>query len=394
MRGVYAAVVMALLASLCLSGAVAAQPPPTHAPATLMLAMLPSQLPADGQTYPALVISLVDSAGAPTVSLTNVLVFLSTTNATVAHVPQTATIPAGHAFLQVGIQTTLSPGSTTIGATSQGLASSQVQATTVRVSSGPASLTLSLAPGNTVQALGGSDDAYVVQLKNSAGQPAASSQSTSLVITSSNSTLIPGTISATIPAGSDLIYGTLTPEAPGTTTLTALAPNLATGTAHLSLNPSEESIALSFSPTTIAAGSTASVMVAVTVLGMPVQGANVTLTTELGSFSAAFGPTGADGQFSSTYVSVNPGVALVNATASSPVIGTLTTVQPLVITTLSISTTTPTAQSTPGFSLVTGLLPILVVIAVVVIALVLVRSTLRKRRGTLEDEFSAEEAKA
>ncbi|MDG7010832.1 MAG: hypothetical protein JRN57_01805 [Nitrososphaerota archaeon] len=368
-----------------------AQTTVSHEPNSLQLSMLPSQVPADGRSYPALVISLLDARGQPTLSLTDVLVYLSTTNSTVASVPETVTLPAGHSYLQVDVATSTKTGSVTLGATSQGLASASVQAATVHPSGSPASLTLLLSPRSVVQSLLGPDDLYAVQLKNSAGQPALAAQDTSLVITSSNTTMLPGTLSANIPAGADLVYGVLSPATWGTATLTALSPQLGTGSAQLSVLASRPSVAVSFSPQTIVNGASASVQVAVQVLGMPVQGANVLMSASLGTLAPPFGATGADGVFTTVYASGGQGPATVNVTASSPVIGSVSSAGVLIVTAPPTTSTQAPTSAIPGLQLVTTYLPVIVVVVVVAVGFILVRHTLKKRRGTKEDDYAVAE---
>ncbi|MDE1858801.1 MAG: hypothetical protein KGI26_07030 [Thaumarchaeota archaeon] len=388
---------VAIVALLLLLGAfpsVAASGQSTglHSPQTLHLSMVPSQLPADGRSYPALLISLRDGGGQPTLPLTDVLVYLSTSNSTVVSIPQTATILAGHDFVQVSVTTSTKTGSADIAATSQGLLAADVSVTTVHVASQSASLSIYVAPKVAVQALIGPDEVFAVQLKSSAGQPASSDQNTSLVITSSNSSIVQGIINATIPAGSDLFYGTLNPQAPGTTTLTALAPRLGTGSADVTVKPSGAKISVTVSPSTVPKGTNATVTLSVSVLGMPVQGASVSVFTTLGALVPSFGSTDAAGQFVSKYVAGVPGVATVNATAYSSLTGTLTSLGMVIITSSSTTTTTSGSSSIPGLSLVWPYLPIIIAAVVVAVGYVVVRTTLRRRRGSaLKEERAAQE---
>ena len=389
-RARVAAVALLLMLGALPSMAAAGQSAPLHSPQALHLSTVPAQLPADGRSYPAIVISLRDAGDLPTLPLADVLVYLSTSNSTVVTVPQTATILAGHSFVQVSLTTSTKTGSADIAATSQGLSAANVMVTTVHVASQPASLSIYVAPRVAIQALIGPDEVFAVQLKSAAGQLASVGQNTSLVITSSNSTIIQGIINATITAGSDLYYGSLKPQATGTATLTALAPRLSTGSAGFTIKPSGAMITVSPSPSTVAEGTNASVTVSVSVLGMPVQGADVSVFTTLGALVPSFGSTDAAGQFVSQYVAGVPGVATVNATAYSSVVGTLTGASTVIITSSATATTTSSGPSSiPGLSLVWPYLPIIIAVIVVVAGYAIVRTTLRRRRGSTRDEERA-----
>ncbi|MDG6983931.1 MAG: Ig-like domain-containing protein [Nitrososphaerota archaeon] len=386
-RARVAAVALLLLLGALPSMAAAGQSAPLHSPQALHLSTVPAQLPADGRSYPAVVISLRDALNQPTLSLTDILVYLSTSNSTVVTIPQTATILAGHSFVQVSVTTSTKIGSADIAATSQGLSAANVMVNTVHVAAQPASLSIYVAPRVAVQALVGPDEVFAVQLRNAAGQPASAGQNISLVITSSNSTVIQGIINASVPAGSDLYYGSMKPQAPGTATLTALAPRLSTGSVDITINPSGAKIAVSVSPATVAEGTNDSVTVSVSVLGMPVQGAAVSVFTTLGAVVPSFGSTDAAGQFVSNYVAGVPGVATVNATAYSSVIGTLTGAGTIIITSSATATTTSSGPSSiPGLSLVWPYLPIIIAVIVVVAGYAIVKTTLRRRRGSTRDE--------
>jgi hypothetical protein len=381
------ALALSLLFAAALLSAGAASGESSRSPSAVSLSVIPGTLPADGGTYPALVVSLVDSAGAPTFSLSGVQVFLSTTNASIATVPTEVTVPAGHAFLQVGVTTSGSAGVAVIGAASPGVASSTATVTTARPSSAPVSFALDLAPARTVVPLAGEEEAFAVQLLNSRGGPALASRATSVVITASNGTLLPGTVNSTIPAGGDVVYGGIGATPSGSAVLTALSPQLGTGTADLVVLPASKSVTVSFGSPTVANGGEDTVLVTVQVLGEGVPGVNVSLYATAGALVPAFGYTASDGVFTSRYLTGGAGPVTVNATVYSPLLGVLSAAQTLVV--LSASSSTQQAQGGSYLAGVYFYVPVVVAAVVVVAGYAFVRATLRRRRGTKEEEYPA-----
>ena len=363
------------------AGAVFSQSASPYQPASLQMAVVPGILPANGHTYPALVISLLDGSGSPTLSLADVTVYLST-NSTVADVPNTVTIPAGSAFVQVSVTTTSVSGTTTINGVSPGLTSGSVAMSTAKPVAGAASLKLFAAPSRSIQALRGDDGVYALQLQTSSGRPAYSSSPTPIVIASSNDTVVSGTINATIATGSDLTYGVLTPVGSGTTTLTAISHSLGTGTAQFNVAPDRVSVSVTFTPDTVAAGTPADVQVVVSVLGAPVSGANVTLIATLGVLTTVAGVTNSQGAFSTQFTSAAAGPATVSATAFSPLIGSVSATQIIIVT--QASSATQAAGGPAASGVLFTLVPVIVIVVVLAVGYFVVRSTLKKRRGKVE----------
>lgn len=352
-----------------------------HAPAALSASVIPPLLPADSAVYPALVISLVDSGGAPTLSLADITVYLSSSNSSVASVPASVTLPAGHAFVQVPVTTSGSPGSATLAAATNGLVTGTASLKTVALAAGPSALSLYLSPSKSLTALAGDGEVFAVQLVNARGQPSVSSSATSLMITSSDGSVLAGPIGVTIPAGSDVGYGQFKVSQGGAATLTAIAQDLATGTAQLDVAPAEPVLTITPSPGNVTAGGVSTLFVSVSVLGMPAPGANVTLSVTSGELVPS-GLITADnnGQAIVKYISSSPGVALVTGTASGSLIGTVSgSAQVLVNPTGTSNSAGPLGQLTPY-------VPVIVVAAAVVVGFVMVRTTLRRRRGKSVEE--------
>lgn len=376
-----AAVLLALLSvGLVVPGlAVSGQSSAGRAPSALAVSVIPPVLPADSSPHQALVISLLDSSGRPTLSLTNVTIYLSSSNSSVGSIPTTVTLAAGRSFVQVPVSTSSHPGSTTLAATSAGLQPASFTLKTAVPTSNPVALALFLAPPESVTALSGPDGAFAVQAVNPAGGPALSASGTGVVVTGSNGTVFSGPIDTAIPPGADLAYGTFVVQEGGSTTLTALAPDLATGSAQLSVSPASADLTISASPPYISAGEEATVTVSIDVLGMPVPGATVTLTATGGTLLP--GGTlvmGADGQAVTHFAPSGPGAATITASSNSALLGPLAAT-----TTVVVTSTTSTATGAPpphGASLrVYELIPVIVIALVVLAGFLLVRYTLKKR---------------
>lgn len=150
----------------------------------LALTIIPPKLPADDGTYPAVVISLVDSIGLPSAALSDLTVFLTSSLTGVASVPSTVTITAGSEYVVADATTTPIPGSTTISASSYGLASSYAQLTTVTPSGFPSKLEVFVSPSSLLRR---ADKGSVrVELVDSAGLPSKAITPVTALLSSSN----------------------------------------------------------------------------------------------------------------------------------------------------------------------------------------------------------------
>ncbi|MDG6974250.1 MAG: hypothetical protein JRM86_02920 [Nitrososphaerota archaeon] len=392
MRAAALVLLALLLAGFVLPAyAAAGQSSPGRAPAALEVTVVPPVLPADSSAQQALVVSLLDSSGEPTLSLANVTVFLSSSNASVGSIPTTVTLPAGQAFVRAPVSTSSRAGSTTLAAASAGLQPASFVLKTTVTASKPVALALFLAPPKSVTALSGADEVFAVQAVDSAGNPAFMSSGTNVVLTASNGTILRDPINVAIGPASDLVYGTFEVQAAGSTTLTALAPRLATGSAQLSVLPASASLSVSANPPYISIDGVASLTVSVTVLGMPVPGVSVTLTAGQGTLvpGGTFA-TGQSGQAVARFIPAALGAATITASSDSTLLGALTADTTVVVTGLATTTSSPPAGPNVLSGLY-GLIPVFVIVAVLVAGLVLVKRTLRKRQPALAGDDQAPE---
>lgn len=381
-----------LLGLLLLAGAVPvlgvqAQSTSSAAPASLQLSLIPATLPANSGHYPALVISLQDASRRPTMSLSDITVYLSSSNVSIASVPSTVTILGGHPFVDVEVATTHNAGIITLSATSVGLATASVTVRTSQVTAGPTGVALFVSPSKGIQAFAGNDQVYAVQLITTGGRPAFSTRPTDLVIASSNEALIGAPINVTIPAGDDVVFGQFSVNSSGTGTLTALAPELAIGSALVNVAAVSRTLSVSASPPLLNGTGVAIVTVSVTFMGLPAQGISVTLSTSLGTVVPTSVTTGAAGTATAKYISGPTGPATITATAQSNLLGTLKGSTTIIVKSQQ-ATTTRSGGILGVFGEAGYYLPLIAVAVVVAVALVLVRLTIRRRRTVIDDEYS------
>ncbi len=205
----------------------------------LALTIIPPKLPADNGTYGAVVISLVDSSGLPSAAISDLTVFLTSSQTNIAKVPDSVTIRAGSEYVVANATTTPTPGSTTITASSHGLGSSFAQLTTATPSGFPSILRVLVSPSSFLRR---PDTGTVrVELVDSAGSPSKAITSVTAHLSSSNAsrvslnqnslTISPGQIYATgtfntsVNSGQAVITASSTGFGSGGAIVTVVPPN-------------------------------------------------------------------------------------------------------------------------------------------------------------------------
>ena len=231
---------------------IASQAIPLSAPASsntasqavgLALTIIPPKLPADGSTYPAAVVSLVDANGLPSMALSNLTVFLTSSQTGIASVPSTVKILAGSEYVVANASTTLTPGSTTISASSYGLASAFAPLTTAIPSGFPSILRVFVSPATFLRR---ADTGSVrVELVDSAGFPSKAISPVTALLSSSNATVASlkqgsltinpgefyatGTFSTGVDSGQAVISASSTGYGSGLAVVTVVPPKYCTG---------------------------------------------------------------------------------------------------------------------------------------------------------------------
>jgi len=201
-------------------------------PATsVVLTIVPPKLPADGGTYPALVVSVDDANTLPTETLSNLTVFLASSQTNIASVPDSVVIPAGQEYIVVNITTTTTPGTAMITAQSQGLTSPPPsQITTVTPSGYPSKLLVFTSPATFLPGAG--SGTVRVEVVDDAGLPSKAITDIPVSLSSSNTSVASlNQASLIIPAGSILTDGSFSTSEPGSAVITATSGNYQTGAA-------------------------------------------------------------------------------------------------------------------------------------------------------------------
>lgn len=184
---VLVAVLSLLLASQAIPLSVAASSNVPSQAVSLALTIIPPKLPADSGNYSAVVVSLVDSNGLPSAALSDLTVFLTSSQTNIASVPSTVAIPAGSEYVVANAVTTPTPGSTTITASSHGLESTFAQLTTATPSGFPSILKVFVSPSSLLRR---ADTGTVrVELVDSAGFPSKAIISVTAHLSSSNASI-------------------------------------------------------------------------------------------------------------------------------------------------------------------------------------------------------------
>ena len=313
------ALVKVLQGSVCVG-----QCGPSKVLLTILVTGSPGVLPTDGRSYDALEVALADSSGAPAVSNSNTVVQLSSSKSEVGSVPDLISIPAGHISALASVTTSSLAGQAGITAFSGGLLPNNITIKTVIPA--PSKLQIFVSPPSTTFASNGNAPFLVVQLQDSLGNPARARQDTSVIVTSSNSSLVRNFMTLILRAHDDYAYSLIATSGTGASVLTAVSPGLSTSKADLAVKPSPLVTGLTWpgiSKGYIFTNQTATFTFTADFLGKPLSGLSVTWRASGGSMTPANGSTDAAGMASSTFTPSSTGSQNITATAISPLTGAL-----------------------------------------------------------------------
>ena len=206
------------------------------APVALSLSTIPSALPADNSTYPAVVVTVVGPNGQPTVALTNINVSLTSSEEYVGKVTANVVIPAGQTYAIASFATTHTAGVTTVTATTTGLRTASTGVTTVIAVGYPTHLVITAVP-NTVPASAASTGNLILELEDGVGLPAKAIGDIPISLYSSNTNVVNVTAATTVmKQGEYLIEINYTSGfVPGSAVITASATGFASGIATISV---------------------------------------------------------------------------------------------------------------------------------------------------------------
>ena len=194
----------------------------------------PSTLPADGNSYSAIMVQLQDSIGSPAKAPKGgVPITLSCSDTLyVGTVTQNVTIPEGKTFASANFTTILNSTrvqSAIVTTVAQGYASQQLTITTTPVASNPSLIKIFVGPSQ-VPADKNSCPQIAIELQNATGFPSIFPSNTTVSIASSDPTI--GQIDSQIIIPANQTYGIATLNTTykaGTITITAVATNLLRG---------------------------------------------------------------------------------------------------------------------------------------------------------------------
>lgn len=200
------------------------------------MSTIPPQLPADNNTYPAVVVTVVDSAGEPTVTLANINVSLTSSEEYVGTITSDVVIPAGETYAIANFTTTHTAGVTTITGTTTGLASTSTGVTTVIAVGYPTHLVITAVP-NTVPASAASTGNLILELEDDVGLPAKAITDIPISLYSSNVNVANVTTPSTVMKQGEYLeeINYTSGFVPGSAVITASATGFASGVATISV---------------------------------------------------------------------------------------------------------------------------------------------------------------
>lgn len=205
-------------------------------PGALAISTIPSKLPADNNTYPAVVVSVVGSNGEPTVAVADINVSLTSSQQSVGVISREVMIPAGQTYAVANFTTTHIPGSTTVTATTIGLTTASTTVTTVIAVGYPTQLVITAVP-NTVPASAASTGYLILQLEDDVGLPAKAITEVPISLYSSNTNVANVTAATTVMKQGQYLeeINYTSGFVPGSAIITASAAGFASGTATISV---------------------------------------------------------------------------------------------------------------------------------------------------------------
>jgi hypothetical protein len=291
-------------------------------PVTVVVRPVASTISADGGTYSALTISLQDAFGNPAVAPSNIVVQLASSRPDVLSVNSPVIIQTGQTYAFATVKTGLSPGASNVTASASGYSASSTLLTTVVPA--PDKLALYIGPNFTVSSAIAPDALLTVQLQDINGFPARAQQATTVIVTSSNATLLQKPILLNISAGADYASTSISTSNAGLASLTATSAGLGSSSVSLSVVNSPSNASLVATPNIIYANVSSILTARVNALNQGVQGAQIKWFTTAGTLSTANSTTLKGGISSIVFTDAGAKVATVatvTATITSPFIG-------------------------------------------------------------------------
>jgi hypothetical protein len=209
---------------------------PSGAPAALSLSPIPPKLPADNNTYPGVVVSVVTAGGLPTVATADINVSLTSSQENVGKIVASVVILAGETYAVANFTTTHTAGVTTVTATTTGLATAKTAVTTVVAVGYPTHLVMTAVP-DTLPASTASTGYLILELEDDVGLPAKAITDVPISLYSSNTDVVNITTAATVMKQGEYLkeINYTSGFVPGSAAVTASATGFASGTATISV---------------------------------------------------------------------------------------------------------------------------------------------------------------
>lgn len=200
--------------------------------ALVSLLVVPDTLLADGKATKALYVELFDAAGEPAPSTEPTIVRLGSSDARLATIPATVTIPTGRSAALVEVTVGRSEGEVTFTADADGLTSAQTVVKLMASSETVTSTALfKVALGPALSILGSSGPALVTVsvINGESNTPLLQQEDLEVALVSSDATVLAVPPSVTVPAGSYTVTTGVTVGRQGGATITALRSGFSSG---------------------------------------------------------------------------------------------------------------------------------------------------------------------
>ena len=336
-------------------------------------------MPADGQLYDALEVSLVDDTGIPVPAPPNGLaVQLSSSKNTIVGVNGTVIIPGGQSWTMTDLATGILQGATNITAFAQGYLGSSAQVSAIIPA--PSRLALYVDP-NVKIATGTSEPLLVVQLQDATGAPARAKAPTSVLVTAANESVVEGSMTLNITKGEDFVSAFLNVNETGSTVLTASSSGLVTArNVPISVIAFPISLALKAASSFIFINQTDQMTLTLQFLGIPREGSNVTWFASGGSIVPSNSNTSSGGTAVAVFRPSTAGVGNITAVVRDPAIGTQK------VTAFVVIQLTPVRPPLTPLQLVERYYYLLIIPVVIVVAYFVIYFQRRRRRAREELE--------
>jgi len=285
-------------------------------PSLLTLSLSPRILPATGETFPALTVGLEASNGEPANTPANSTVRVFSSNPKVLPINTSVTIPEGYSSILVPLTTTASPGVASITVSGPGYSSASTTLTTA--APGPSGLRLSLSPQPGIETPLNPVSIMGLQLLDASGNPVQTTVPVQVTVTASNTTVLESPLNATFQVGSDFRLIPFQVSQAGSTQLTATSPGLLPSSVSASFLSYPLATGITGSAGEILVNSTMRVTFNATVQGVPLQGAEVTWSSNIGLVTPSNATTDANGTASTSFMTPKVGNASIVGTLQIP----------------------------------------------------------------------------